>query len=104
MTEETDADVAEDEEQLRQRDDVRCEVALQTVEDVLWRFNESNEGTLSVYDLMGFMIEDLVKEGFCAACVNEVVSASLKRTGQDLSQHREEDVEGVVRGPDDIFH
>ncbi len=104
MSKDTDADAAEDEEQLRQRDDVRCEVALQTVEDVLWRFNEGNEGSLSVYDLMGFMIEDLVKEGFCAACVNEMLTASLQRTGQDLQQHREEDVDGVVRGPDDVFH
>jgi hypothetical protein len=93
-----------DEEQMRERDDVRCEVALQTLEDLLWRFNESNEGTLSVYDLMGFMIEDLVKEGFCAACVNETMALALARTGQDLKVHREEDGEGLLRGPDDVFH
>ncbi|MFV2090494.1 MAG: hypothetical protein ACC642_07560, partial [Pseudomonadales bacterium] len=97
-------DGVENEKQLIERDDVRCEVALQTVEDVLWRFNESNEGTLSVYDLMGFMIEDLVKEGFCAACVSETVNAALKKTGQDLKQHREEDAERLPRGPDDVFH
>jgi hypothetical protein len=51
----------------RERDDIRCEATLQTMEDVLWRFNESNEGTLAVYDVLGFLIEDLIKEGFCAA-------------------------------------
>ncbi len=93
---------AEEDEAARERDDVRCEAALQTLQDVLWRFNESNEGTLAVYDVLGFLVEDLVKEGFCAACVSETVSAALARTGMDLTQHREED--GLVRGPDDVFH
>ncbi|HEY5646108.1 MAG TPA: hypothetical protein VIS76_09215 [Pseudomonadales bacterium] len=92
----------DDDEAARERDDVRCEAALQTLEDVLWRFNESNEGTLAVYDILGFLVEDLVKEGFCAACVNETVSQALERTGVDLKRHREDD--GMLRGPDDVFH
>lgn len=95
---------AEDDEGVRERDDLRCEAALQTLEDVLWRFNESNEGTLGVYDVLGFLIEDLVKEGFCAACVNETLKTALERTGLDLTQHREEDSESPMRGPDDVFH
>ena len=93
---------AEEDEAARERDDVRCEAALSTLEDVLWRFNETNEGTLAVYDVLGFLVEDLVKEGFCAACVNETVKAALERTGEDLSRHREE--EGPLRGPSDVFH
>lgn len=94
----------EEEQAARERDDVRCETALQTLEDVLWRFNESNEGTLAVYDVLGFLIEDLVKEGFCAACVNETVKAALEKTGLDLTQHREEE-DGPLRGAaDDVFH
>ena len=71
---------ADDEAGARERDDVRCEATLQTLEDVLWRFNESNEGTLGVYDVLGFLVEDLVKEGFCAACVSESVIAALERS------------------------
>ena len=93
---------AEEDEAARERDDVRCEAALQTLQDVLWRFNESNEGTLAVYDVLAFLIEDLVKQGFCAACVSEAVGAALERTGMDLKQHREEDE--LFRGPDDVFH
>jgi len=95
---------ADEEERVRERDDVRCEAALQTLEDVLWRFNETNEGTLAVYDLLGFLVEDLVKEGFCAACVSESIASALERTGQDPAKHREEDGESVLRGPDDVFH
>ncbi len=51
---------AEEDEAARERDDVRCEAALSTLEDVLWRFNETNEGTLAVYDVLGFLVEDLV--------------------------------------------
>lgn len=92
----------EEDQAARERDDVRCEAALQTLEDVLWRFNETNEGTLAVYDVLGFLVEDLIKEGFCAACVNETVQAALERTGVDLTQHREE--EDLQRGPSDVFH
>ena len=56
-----------DEESRQERDDVRCDSALQTMQDVLWRFNESNEGTLTAYDVIGFLVEDLVQSGFCAA-------------------------------------
>ena len=93
---------SEEDEAARERDDVRCDSALSTLADVLWRFNETNEGTLTVYDVLGFLVEDLVKAGFCAACVNETVGAALERTGVDLNQHREE--EGPLRGPGDVFH
>ena len=60
--------------------------------------------TLAVYDVLGFLIEDLIKEGFCAACVNETIAAALERTGQDLTNHREGDEEVPLRGPGDVFH
>ncbi len=93
-----------DEERKQQRDDIRCDASLQTIEDVLWRFNEANEGTLSVYDLLGFLIEDLIKEGFCAACVSESVIAAFTRAEADVHQHRSDDGGALVRGPDDVFH
>ena len=93
-----------EEELKQQRDDIRCDSALQTMEDVLWRFNETSEGTLSVYDLLGFLVEDLVREGFCAACVNEALGAAFARTGADLQEHRADDDATPIRGPDDVFH
>jgi hypothetical protein len=95
----------QDEEQKEQRDDLRCDAALQTIEDVLWRFNESNEGTLSAYDVIGYLVEDLVTSGFCAACIRETVDAAFKRCEADTVNHRAEDEEGIIpRSPDDVFH
>ena len=91
-----------DEARLRERDDVRCEVTLQALEDILWRFNESNEGTMSVYDVVGYLVEDLIREGFCAACVSETVAAAIERSGEDPSTHREQ--EGPLRDPGEVFH
>ena len=88
---------------MRERDDLRCDVILQSLEDMLWRFNEANEGTLAVYDVLGYLIEDLVKEGFCAACVGETLAAAIERTGEDAVKHREEEG-GPVRDPGEVFH
>lgn len=94
-----------DEEQRQQRDDVRCDAALQTIQDVLWRFNETNEGTLSAYDVMGFLVEDLVQSGFCPACISETVEAAFERTKADRVQHKAEDGSGIIpRSPGDVFH
>ena len=68
---------AMDEDELKQvRDDARCDMAVQTLKDVLWRFEETAEGTYSIYDLIGYVVEDLVKEGCCAACINESLAAA----------------------------
>ncbi|MFU8816247.1 MAG: hypothetical protein ACNA7W_12930 [Pseudomonadales bacterium] len=94
-----------DEEQRQQRDDVRCDAALQTIQDVLWRFNETNEGTLSAYDLMGFLVEDLVQSGFCAACISETVEAAFERSKANRVEHKADDGSGIIpRSPGDVFH
>jgi hypothetical protein len=78
---------------------------LQTLQDVLWRFNESNEGTLSAYDVLGFLVEDLVQAGFCAACISEAMDAAFERTNADRLQHSADDETGVIpRSSDDVFH
>ncbi|MEZ5557557.1 MAG: hypothetical protein R3E86_03320 [Pseudomonadales bacterium] len=94
----------QEEERKQQRDDIRCDAALQTIEDVLWRFNESNEGTLSVYDVIGYLVEDLVKEGFCAACINDTVLAAFQRSEADLEQHNSDDGTPLTRGSGDVYH
>ena len=94
-----------DEELRQQRDDVRCDAALQTMQDVLWRFNEANEGTLSAYDVFGFLVEDLIQAGFCAACISESVEAAFERCNVDRVQHKADDEAGIIpRAPDDVFH
>lgn len=70
------------------RDDVRCEASVQTVKDVLWRFEEMCEGTHTLYDLLGYIVEDLVREGYCAACISETLTAAFKEVGADPTEHR----------------
>lgn len=77
-----------EEELKRARDDVRCEAAVQTLKDVLWRYEETSEGTYSLYDLIGYVVEDLVREGCCAACISETLAATFKEAGADPTEHR----------------
>ena len=80
------------EEELKQaRDDVRCEATVQTVKDVLWRFEETSEGTRTLYDLLGYIVEDLVREGCCAACISETLNDAYKDAGADPTEHRRDD-------------
>jgi hypothetical protein len=72
------------------RDDGRCESALQAIKDVLWRFEEMGEGTYSIYDLLGYLFEDLVEGGCCAACIHQTLVAVCKERGADLEVHRED--------------
>jgi hypothetical protein len=98
-------DDSPDENLRQQRDDVRCDAALQTLQDVLWRFNETNEGTLSAYDVIGYLVEDLIQSGFCAACISESVESAFERCGADRVNHKADDESGIIpRAPDDVFH
>src|SRR5262245_57279243 len=67
----------ENEDERRMRDDVRSQTTARMVEDALWRFNEEHEDTLSVYDVLSMVVEDLVKEGMCAACINESIAEAF---------------------------
>lgn len=79
------------EEQQRLRDDIRCEAALQTLKDVLWRFEDSSEGGYTLYDLLGYLLEDLIREGCCPACINGAVNLVYKEVGVDPEVHRQDD-------------
>lgn len=74
-----------------ERDELRMEVAIQTAKDVLFRFEENNEGNRSVYDLLGFLLQDLINEGLCAACLNEVITAAFTETGANVDIHKDEE-------------
>tara|TARA_A100001037_G_scaffold291841_1_gene306360 strand:+ start:8216 stop:8476 length:261 start_codon:yes stop_codon:yes gene_type:complete len=84
----------EDDEIQRARDDVRCEMAVQTILDVLRRFEEINDGAYSVYDLVGYVVEDLVRDGCCAACFSETITAVFQEVGADPTVHVQ--AEGTV--------
>ena len=71
---------------------------------MLWRFNESNEGTLTAYDVIGFLMEDLMQSGFCPACISESVDAAFERCKADRDQHKADDDPIIPRSPDDVFH
>ena len=73
-----------------ERDEIRMEVAIQTAKDVLFRFEESSEGNRSVYEVLGFLLQDLLNEGLCPACLNEVITAAFAETGADISRHKDE--------------
>ena len=98
--------VDEDEDERRMRDDVRSQTTARMVEDALWRFNEEHEDTLSVYDVLSMVVEDLVKEGMCPACINESVAEAFTRAGANPDMHVSDD-EGLrvlVDKDGDVFH
>ena len=73
------------------RDDARAQAAVQTMKDVLWRFDETSEGSYSIYDALSFLVEDLVAEGCCAACVQESVGAAFEQAGANPQEHMPDD-------------
>ena len=79
-----------DEDKKHLQDEARCEAAVQTLKDVIWRFEEISGDTYSIYDILGFLVEDLVREGTCAACVNETLAAVYKDLGIDPNEHQDD--------------
>lgn len=78
-------------EEIRQiADDARLETVLQTIKDVLFRFDEQCEGRYTLYDLMGYLAEDLVSEGCCAACIKESIEQAFEQAAIDTTQHRQD--------------
>jgi hypothetical protein len=97
----------DDEEARRMRDDVRSQSVVRSVEDALWRFNEEHEETMSVYDVIGLVVEGLIAEGMCPACISESIQLSFEHAGVDPNEHIQEgDGERpIMNHPDgDVFH
>ena len=78
------------------RDEGRCEATVQLIKDALVRFEDMAETGYSVYDLLGYLLEDLVADGCCAACIHETLKSICKDQGTDLGVHRQDD--------DTIYH
>ncbi|XOV86704.1 MAG: hypothetical protein ACFHX7_17250 [Pseudomonadota bacterium] len=84
------------EEMKTMADDVRLEDALQTIKDILWRFEENCEGRRAVYEVLGCLVEDLTVEGVCPACIAGTMTAVFDAMGVDTKVHVEDD--------DSVFH
>ena len=79
------------EEEMKQvADEARLDTVLQTIKDIMFRFDEQNAGTYTLYDLMGYLAEDLVEEGCCATCIKEAIDAAFEQAGIDTTQHRQD--------------
>ena len=78
----------QEDEQKQLRDDARCDVTVQTMKDMLWRFDEMSEGSYSLYDVLGYVVEDVIREGSCAACIHESLAAVYKDLAVDPGVHR----------------
>ena len=50
-----------------------------------------SEGTYTYYDILGYLFEDLIREGSRAACISEVLTAVVNDLGVDATTHRTED-------------
>ncbi len=72
-------------------DEARTELALQNIKDILWRLEESCEGRRNLYEVFGYLVEDLIREGICPACVQETLTAVFEATGADLENHRDDE-------------
>ena len=71
--------------------DAHVDIALQTMKDVAFRFDEAGHEHYGLYDLLNFLVEDLVREGCCAVCIKEAVDAALTASGADLTEHVQDD-------------
>lgn len=80
----------EEDNNAREHDDIRCQSAVQTIVDVLMRFEETSEGSYTLYDLMSYAMEDLIREGYCAACFQEALQAACRDLGVDPTEHKPE--------------
>ncbi|MYE11477.1 MAG: hypothetical protein F4X99_07420 [Gammaproteobacteria bacterium] len=94
-----------EDEQRAMRDATRAETVARAVEDAIWRFNEEHEETISVYDLLGMVVEDLLAEGMCPACVADAVDDAFARVNADRDTHITEDSPSlVIRNDSGVYH
>ncbi len=94
-----------EDEQRTMRDSTRAETVARMVEDAVWRFNEEHEETISVYDLLGMVVEDLLAEGMCPACLGTAVDEAFERVNADRDTHvTDESPDLVIRNDSGVFH
>ena len=70
-------------------EDVRCQITVQTILDVLMRFEETTAGKHSTYDVLSYVMEELVQQGFCAACLQDALQGACDSQSVDLHTHQD---------------
>ncbi len=71
------------------RDHGRREMALQAIREIMIAFEESSETELTLYDLLGDLIDDMVASGGCAACIQDMLTVICKEHDVDTVVHRQ---------------
>ena len=85
-----------DDEIQRITDEARIDTALAVMKDVMYRIEETSQGAITLYDLVSYLTEDLIREGSCAACLKESVERAFSETGANTEEH--------VQQGDAVFH
>ena len=86
------------------RDATRAEAVAKVIGDVLWRFNEMHEEAVTVYDVISMVVEDLIVEGMCPACLANTIDMAYSNAGASRDEHVTDD-RAVRRQPEsDVFH
>ena len=87
------------------RDAARAEVVAKVVEDAFWRFNDDHEDTISVYEVIGAVLEDLIRDGLCPACLSAALDDAFTNANADRETHVTENEAARPRKEEDgVFH
>ena len=77
-----------DEKQKKElRDDARCEMVIVTMKEMLIRAEEMSEGSYGFYDMLGFLFEDIIRDGGCPVCLQETLDMVVNDIGADMTRH-----------------
>lgn len=94
-----------EEKQRAMRDVARAEITAKMIEDALWRFNDESEESLTVYDLVNGVVQDMIVEGLCPACLRGAIDDAFERAEVDTDTHVAGDEAGPPKRSDDsVFH
>ncbi len=93
------------EDQAREmRDATRADAVAKVVGDVLWRFNEEHEEAITVYDVIGMVVEDLIVEGMCPACLASAIDIAYTNASAARDVHITDDQPARRQNKSDVFH
>ena len=93
------------EDQAREmRDATRADAVAKVVGDVLWRFNEEHEEAITVYDVIGMVVEDLIVQGMCPACLASAIDVAYANTNAARDVHITDDQAVRRQNNSDVFH
>ena len=93
------------EDQAREmRDATRADAVTKVVGDVLWRFNEEHEEAITVYDVIGKVVEDLIVEGMCPACLANAIDIAYANANAARDVHIMDDQAVRRQNKSEVFH